>query len=138
MVIQQPLEKTTGTLQMGAEQRSHVGDRNFTTPFFDHYLEFVQVLTLALSHQQFSIKTSNSLSPSFFPSSPTNPITSLLLDLSWPSVPIYFHQSYLAIPNPWLIQIFIFPVLYPNKLNIPTNYKNPLHLLLNLPEMLIP
>lgn len=120
LFIQQPLEKTTGTSQMGAEQRFHIWDRNFITPFFDHHLEFVQLLTLALPHPQFFMKTSNPLNPPLYPSSPTTPISLLLLDLSWSSVPIYFHQSHLATPNLWLIQIFTFFVSYPNKLNIPT------------------
>lgn len=40
------LEKTTGISQVGTEQRFHIGDMNFTTPFFDHYLIIVQILTL--------------------------------------------------------------------------------------------
>lgn len=46
------LENKTGALvyRWGAEQRFHVRELNFTTPFFDYHHVFILVFTLILSH----------------------------------------------------------------------------------------
>lgn len=66
----------------------------------------VQVLTLLPPHPQFFMKTFNSLSPPLFHQHLLSLFSPLLLNLSWPSVPI--SSNHTSQHPTWLIEIFTF------------------------------
>ena len=72
------LEKTSASLQVGAEQRFQVLEMNFTILFCDYRLVLFQVFTRVCPHQQFFSETSNSVSLPLLPTSFSTFISSLL------------------------------------------------------------